>query len=150
MKYFCLKLLMVPILTGFLSGCFVAAHGPYGRATVVDAPPPAVKPGPPPHAKAYGYRAKHHYHYYPDSRVYFDTGRQVYFYLEDGSWTMAVSLPTYLRVSLGSRVSLEMELDRPYVHYEEHRKKYPGKKHRHKHKQKRKGRGKYKKKYDDD
>ncbi len=140
------KLLMVLPLAFFLSGCVVAAHGPYGKASAVATPPPGAKPGPPPHAKAYGHRAKYHYHYYPDAFVYFDTGRQVYFYLENGSWTMSVSLPTHMHVSLGSRVSLEMELDRPYVRYDEHRKKYPGKKH----KQKQKGKYKKKKKYDDD
>ncbi len=76
-----LEMSLVLILAALLllPGCHLAAHGPHGRADVV-APPAAVKPGPPPHAKAYGHRARHHYHYYPDAYVYFDTGRGLYFY----------------------------------------------------------------------
>ncbi|MEJ2366406.1 MAG: hypothetical protein P8017_17360 [Deltaproteobacteria bacterium] len=54
-------------------------------------PPPVRKHGPPAHAPAYGYRAKHAYWYYPDSYVYFDTHRRVYFYLEDNNWRVSVS-----------------------------------------------------------
>lgn len=132
-------------VVSLLTGCVFSAHGPHGHASVITAPPPKVKSGPPPHARAYGHRGKHHYHYYPDAYIYFDTGRQVYFYLENGSWAMSVSLPTHLHINLDSRVSIEMDVDRPYVRYEEHRKKYPGKKH----KRKQKGKYKKKKKYDD-
>ena len=41
-----------------------------------------TKGGPPPHAPAHGYRAKHTYRYYPDASVYFDISRKIYFYLE--------------------------------------------------------------------
>jgi len=136
------------LTTALLSGCFVAAHGPHGGATVSAVPPPHAKQGPPPHAKAYGHRAKYHYHYYPDSYIYFDTGRNVYFYLEGSSWTMSASLPAHLRVSLGTRVTLEMNDDRPYLEHDDHREKYPGKKGKNK-KKKQKQKGKYKK-YDDD
>ena len=44
--------------------------------------PPVSKKGPPAHAPAHGYRAKHRYKYYPSCSVYFDIGRSVYFYLE--------------------------------------------------------------------
>jgi hypothetical protein len=40
------------------------------------------KNGPPKHAKAHGYRAKHTYQYYPDAKVYYDVSRGSYFYLE--------------------------------------------------------------------
>jgi hypothetical protein len=33
------------------------------------------KQGPPAHAPAHGYRAKHQYRYYPSRSVYYDTGR---------------------------------------------------------------------------
>lgn len=127
----------------FLSGCTVSTRGPFGQIGV-SAPAPHAGSGPPPHAPAHGYRARHHYYYYPDVRVYYDTGRDVYFYLRDGEWTMSVDLPNRLRVSLGSRVSLEMEADRPYVRHREHRMKYPGKK------GKGRGRGRGGKKHDDD
>jgi hypothetical protein len=37
--------------------------------------PPVAKNGPPAHAPAHGYRAKHRYRYYPSCSVYFDIGR---------------------------------------------------------------------------
>ncbi|WP_455207507.1 hypothetical protein [Kaarinaea lacus] len=83
------------------------------------------KNGPPDHAPAHGYRAKHNYHYYPDSHVYFDIGRSMYFYLSDGAWKVSASLPGSLKLSLGSHVSIEMDSDKPYSKYSEHRSKYP-------------------------
>jgi len=62
---------------------------------------PVVKGGPPPHAPAHGYRAKHTYYYYPSAYVYFDISRKVYFYLEGDKWRMSVSLPHGLHVRLG-------------------------------------------------
>ena len=39
--------------------------------------------GPPAHAKAHGYRAKHQYRYYPIvQKVYHDSERGLYFYLK--------------------------------------------------------------------
>jgi len=128
-------LLVVLAVSFLLTGCYVGAHGPHGGMVVnspppygAPAPPPVVSPGPPPHAKAYGHRAKYNYYYYPDAYVYFDLGRNVYFYLQNGGWTMSASLPSGLRISLGEKVSLEMEVDRPYLEHDAHRKKYPGKK----------------------
>ena len=84
-----------------------------------------AKGGPPPHAPAHGYRAKHTYRYYPCERVYFDTGRGMYFYLEGSSWRMSVSLPSALRVQLGDHVNIAMYSDKPYTDYEDHKRKYP-------------------------
>ncbi|HEY5602298.1 MAG TPA: hypothetical protein VIM41_04245 [Gammaproteobacteria bacterium] len=83
------------------------------------------KNGPPDHAPAHGYRAKHSYHYYPDAQVYFDTGRSVYFYLSDGAWKLSASLPGSLKVSLGSHISIDMDSDKPYSKHSEHKAKYP-------------------------
>jgi hypothetical protein len=82
------------------------------------------KKGPPDHAPAHGYRAKHQYRYYPDSRVYFDTARNVYFYIEKGSWRMAATLPSFLHLSTGF-VTLGMDSDKPYSRHDEHQTKYP-------------------------
>ena len=87
--------------------------------------PKVVKAGPPPHAPAHGYRAKHRYHYYPEAEVYFDIERKSYFYMEGVAWRMSVSLPDSLRVQLGDHVTIDMDDDRPYVAYDEHKKKYP-------------------------
>ena len=87
--------------------------------------PPAGKNGPPAHAPAHGYRAKHRYQYYPSCSVYFDIGKGVYFYLEGDDWRVSVELPNHLRVRLGGYVIVEMETDRPYLHHKKHKNKYP-------------------------
>lgn len=84
-----------------------------------------TKGGPPSHAPAHGYRAKHHYRYYPSCSVYYDTYRKLYFYLEGANWRMSVSLPSTLHVRLGNYVAIEMDTDKPYTHYGDHKRKYP-------------------------
>ena len=83
------------------------------------------KGGPPPHASAHGYLAKHTYQYYPQSGIYFDVHHKVYFYLEGDRWQVSVSSPDRLRVRLGQHVTIEMDTDRPYTSYDEHKRKYP-------------------------
>lgn len=83
------------------------------------------KKGPPAHAPAHGYRAKHQYRYYPSCSVYYDTGRRIYFYLEGDNWEVGASLPSGLQMRLGDYVSMELDTDRPYIYHEEHVKKYP-------------------------
>jgi hypothetical protein len=83
------------------------------------------KKGPPAHAPAHGYRAKHKYRYYPASSVYYDTNRNLYFYLEGPNWRISASLPHAIQVGLGGHVSIEMDADKPYISYEEHKHKYP-------------------------
>lgn len=86
------------------------------------------KGGPPAHAPAYGYRAKHMYWYYPSRNVYKDTERGLYFYLKGDKWEVGVSLPLPLKEGLGESISLELETDKPYIYNAEHVKKYPPKK----------------------
>lgn len=74
--------------------------------------------GPPPHAPAHGYRAKHCYRYYPSREVYYDTGRRLYFYIEGGLWKSGVSLPYHLQVDLGDYQTVEIYSDTPYAHHE--------------------------------
>ncbi len=81
--------------------------------------------GPPNHAKAHGYRAKHTYRYYPCVQAYYDVDRRTYFYLEGDSWHVSVSLPISLGLQLGNYVTIEMDSDKPYTRFEEHRQKYP-------------------------
>lgn len=83
------------------------------------------KNGPPAHAPAHGYRAKHQYRYFPSSSVYHDADRGLYFYLSGSNWTVAASLPHDLRAQLGNSVSIEMDSGKPYIHYDQHRKQYP-------------------------
>jgi hypothetical protein len=126
-----------------LSGC--AVRGPGFGVHVGDGPHPPVGPppppphargGPPPHAPAHGYRAKYTYYYYPDAGVYFDTARQLYFYMDDGRWRISVSLPRHLHVRLDDHVTIHMNSDRPYTHYRKHKKKFPPGQMKKKHKKK--------------
>jgi hypothetical protein len=88
------------------------------------------KGGPPPHASAHGYRAKHQYRYYPNCNVYHDASRGVYFYLKGDGWAVGASLPTDLLSNLGASVSLDMDTDKPYEHNAEHLKQYPKEKYK--------------------
>ena len=82
------------------------------------------KGGPPAHAPAHGYRAKHQYRYYPSCSVYYDTGRKLYFYLKGDNWEIGASLPSKLRVGLDDSVTLELDTTKPYIHHAEHVEKY--------------------------
>jgi hypothetical protein len=76
------------------------------------------KKGPPPHAPAHGYRAKHAYRYYPSREVYYDTGRNMYFYIEGEVWKSGLSLPYHLQVDLGDYQTVEIDGDTPYAYHE--------------------------------
>jgi hypothetical protein len=125
MKCFCRKWVPAAIVIFsfffLLNGCVTI-----GATAKSGYPHPQVsKNGPPAHAPAHGYRAKHQYRYYPSCSVYFDTGRDVYFYLEGDNWRVSVELPNHLRVRLGDYVVVEMDTDRPYLHHQDHKNKYP-------------------------
>ena len=124
------KILVCGFFTIFLlslCACQIKSAGVH----IGDEPEPAVvaksKPrgGPPAHAPAHGYRAKHHYRYYPSCYVYFDISRKCYFYLSGDSWKVSASLPSHMRVQLGEYVSIEMDTDKPYTKFKDHKKKYP-------------------------
>jgi hypothetical protein len=82
------------------------------------------KGGPPAHAPAHGYRAKHKYKYYPSNSVYYDTGRGLYFYLKGDNWEVGASLPSKLKAGLADSVTLELDTAKPYIHHAEHAVKY--------------------------
>ena len=107
-------------------GCSVGVvyDEPAYRSQPPPAPPPR-EPGPPPWAPAHGYRAKYQYRYYPEARVYYDTGRNLYFYYEGGRWGASVSLPSSIRINVSDYVSLEMDTDEPYRYDSDVIKKYP-------------------------
>ncbi|OPX97639.1 MAG: hypothetical protein A4E62_00263 [Syntrophorhabdus sp. PtaU1.Bin002] len=90
--------------------------------------PPYVqedRQGPPPWAPAHGYRAKHHYYYYPGPQVYFDVGRKVYFYPFKGDWRVSAALPVGIHIDAHSYQVLDMDTDRPYIYHSDVVKKYP-------------------------
>ena len=87
--------------------------------------------GPPPHAPAHGYRAKHQYNYYPYQNVYHEPARGMYFYMSGGGWTFGASLPASLTgINLGASVNIDLDSDRPYDHNHDHVKAYPKEKYK--------------------
>jgi hypothetical protein len=94
---------------------------PHGEPSV---PTASKQTGPPDHAPAYGYRARHLYRYYPNERTYYDVERQLYFFFEGGDWHMGATLPGYIRLS-SEFVNIELDTDKPYEQYSTHARKYP-------------------------
>jgi hypothetical protein len=83
-----------------------------------------TKGGPPPWAPAHGWRKKHQYRYWPRHRVYYDTGRSLWFWLSGSSWQVGARLPLGLNLT-GGYVSIEMGTDKPYRYDKAVRKAYP-------------------------
>jgi hypothetical protein len=108
-------------LSIFQVGCSLSVGG---HPAPVYAPPPPLEHGPPPWAPAHGHRAKHQYNYYPESNVYFDVHRSLYFYNHGGAWQASVSLPSGIHINT-EHVSLDMDTDRPYLYHSEVEKRYP-------------------------
>jgi len=88
-------------------------------------PPHPRHPRPPAHAPAHGHRAKYRYRYYPCAYVYFDIDRRVYFYMEGEVWRMSATLPHSIDISVGTAVTIDLDIDKPYKHFDEHKVKYP-------------------------
>lgn len=130
------KLLLTGIGALMLAGCATDGRGPHvgvGVSVGSTAPPPVIvgapRGGPPPWAPAHGRRAQeaqYRYYYYPASDVYLNVATGSYFYLNGGSWQVAMALPSTVILDSSNYVSLELETDRPYLYYEEHRVKYKG------------------------
>lgn len=121
-----IRLFVVGLALFFVFGC-ASTRGAVGVGWGEPGYHPEARPshghGPPPHAPAHGYRAKHCYRYYPANEVYYDTGRRIYFYMEGGAWVSDALLPYHLRVSLGNYETVEMYSDKPYRHHHKYRDK---------------------------
>jgi hypothetical protein len=114
--------LVVVISCGSSGGVGVRWGGGQG---VIPEEPPAAGKGPPPWAPAHGHRAKHRYLYFPKCPAYYDTNRSVYFFMEGETWTVSAELPDGFSMKLDEHVLLEMDTDKPYTRYNEHKRKYP-------------------------
>jgi len=120
---------MIKPLIFLSSVLFVISISAFNGDIQIGCPPVLAKgkkAGPPPHAKAHGYRAKHTYRYYPSANAYYDVERKSYFYLEGNNWRVGVSLPDNLNVRLGNYVTIGMDSDKPYTSFEEHKRQYLG------------------------
>jgi len=49
-----------------------------------------------------------------------------YFYLSGGTWQVVMTLPSTVVLDTSNYVSLELETDRPYLYYDEHKVRYQG------------------------
>lgn len=92
---------------------------------IVEVQDTKTKPSPPPHAPAHGVRAKYEYRYYPSVGIYYDINRGIYFYAESGIWKSSNALPPNITVSLGDYVVVDLDTDKPYKYYKQHKKQYP-------------------------
>ncbi|MGQ0694038.1 MAG: hypothetical protein ACT4OL_00500 [Nitrospiraceae bacterium] len=140
------KLLLTGMGALMLVGCATDGRSPnvgVGVSVGGSAPPPVIveapRGGPPVWVPAHGRRARkahYSYYYYPASGVYVNVSTGSYFYLNGGTWQVAMTLPSTVVLDRSNYVSLELDTDRPYLYYEEHKVKYKGhggsKKHGHK------------------
>lgn len=121
------KLNRLPII--FLILIIMTILGCSSTVILKEEPPlyklPPKEPGPPPWAPAHGYRAKYRYYYYPESYVYFDIERRIYFYFAGSGWRASVSLPSGININLNNYVVLEMDVSEPYHFHSEVVKRYP-------------------------
>lgn len=118
--------LLLTVLFLMATGC-EGGRVTVGTSPQYDAPGPGpgARGGPPPWAPAHGYRAKYQYRYYPSAQIYFDTGRNIYFYYRNGQWEVSAQIPASLQVQLGDSVTLEMNTDQPYRYHPDVVKRYP-------------------------
>ena len=120
-----IRLLLAGMVLLFMFGCASTRGGigyEWGSQEPTDQPKTKVshKHGPPDHAPAHGYRAKHNYRYYPAKEVYYDIERRIYFYIEGDVWVSDALLPYQLRVSLGDYETVEIYSDTPYEYHKKH------------------------------
>ena len=137
----------VVFLCTFSLFLLTSCHGVGGHVRVGGGYSPQHMP--PSHAPAHGLR--HRYHYYPSAEIYFDIGRNMYFYLDSrNQWSFSVNLTIHLRSHLhGGYVEIEMDNDRPYSRHKYHKKKYKNYKFKNKRKYDRKQRYDDRGRYDD-
>lgn len=76
----------------------------------------AVAGDPPPWAPAHGWRAKHHYVYYPSAEVYYSPESRLWFWFGGTGWQVGADLPLELHgyVRTGG-INVGLDVDRPYL-----------------------------------
>lgn len=65
------------------------------------------------------------YQYYPDAEVYFDPGRQLYFFMQANRWLAQAFLPPEIKVHVGAPIVVDLETERPYEYHDQVREYYP-------------------------
>jgi len=120
-----IKILFIIIGLGILLTLFGCSSSIVIKEEPTVYKPIPKEPGPPPWAPAHGRRAKYRYHYYPESYVYFDIERRIYFYFYGDKWLASVSLPSGIYIDVNSYIVLEMDVAEPYHFHTEVVKRYP-------------------------
>jgi len=72
-----------------------------------------------------GHRGDYYYHYYPDSGVYYDSGRSLYFFHDEGRWRESPSLPPTFHLDREHHRELHLDSDKPYKYHPDVSKKFP-------------------------
>lgn len=72
-----------------------------------------------------GHRGSYNYDYYPNPGVYYDQGRHVYFYHDEGHWKESPSLPPTYHVDRNNRRELHLDTDKPYNYHPDIHNQYP-------------------------
>ena len=116
------RLLVSGLMVVFVLGC-TSARGDLGADWVSRKPSPhpsvslAPAQGQPLREPAHRSQAEHVYRYFPDSEVYYDTERRIYFYIEGGHWESDALLPYDLRQRLGRYETVKLFSDTPYEYH---------------------------------
>jgi hypothetical protein len=82
-----------------------------GGCTVEELPQPDYRSDSPVPVE---HRVVRTYRYYPDSEVYYDPMRRIYFWPDSGSWIEGRRLPTRFRGRLGDFVEITIDSDEPH------------------------------------
>lgn len=107
-------------LLGIITLLVLATSGCRVRAPLPLQPGILARGGP-----SYQSRARYQYHYFPEAQVYFDTSRNLYFYLSDDLWLSAPLLPSRIHLDLNNPVTLELDGPKPFVHHRDTSRRYP-------------------------
>jgi hypothetical protein len=118
-------ILLLPAVVFFGVGGCTGTHILVGNYPEHHYEDPKRGGGPPPWAPAHGHRAKYNYQYYPSTQIYYDTGRSIYFYFNNGEWRASKRLPGQIQLGSGHNITLGMNTDKPYQHHSEVIKRYP-------------------------
>ena len=78
--------------------------------------------GPPSHSHYYPHY--YDYYYYPSIQVYFHFTTGLYHYRDGGIWKKSRVLPPHIRIYARDRVKIQIESDKPYLKFPEHKRIY--------------------------